>query len=88
MLMFNSLHKISKICCLIKFYYTIIIILLLNQIGEVVIYFSKRLHKNCLAKVNDNHPKPALALASQKWVGEIYSVDEQCVIAQGKGSYM
>ncbi|XP_060557744.1 A disintegrin and metalloproteinase with thrombospondin motifs 20-like isoform X2 [Ruditapes philippinarum] len=49
---------------------------------------TNRLHKNCLAKVNDNHPKPALALASQKWVGEIYSVDEQCVIAQGKGSFM
>ncbi|XP_060557745.1 A disintegrin and metalloproteinase with thrombospondin motifs 9-like [Ruditapes philippinarum] len=49
---------------------------------------TNRLHKNCLAKVNDHHPKPALALASQKWVGELYSVDEQCVIAQGKGSYM
>lgn len=47
-----------------------------------------RLHRNCLANVNDNHPKPALALASQKWVGELYSVDEQCVISQGEGSFM
>ncbi|XP_060594699.1 uncharacterized protein LOC132749041, partial [Ruditapes philippinarum] len=49
---------------------------------------TNRVHKNCLAKVNDNHPKPVLALASQKWVGELYTVDKQCIISQGKGSFM
>jgi hypothetical protein len=84
--MLNFLHKIIPNIYLFFYFLLQKYILMLNN--KNIIYFSKRLHKNCLAKVNDHHPKPALALASQKWVGELYSVDEQCVIAQGKGSYM
>ncbi|XP_053380767.1 uncharacterized protein LOC123548610 [Mercenaria mercenaria] len=47
-----------------------------------------RNHTNCLAKVNDNNSRPDLAVASQQWVGKLYSFDEQCIIAKGQGSYM
>ncbi|XP_053379744.1 A disintegrin and metalloproteinase with thrombospondin motifs 10-like [Mercenaria mercenaria] len=49
---------------------------------------SNRNHTNCLAKVNDHHRNPEIALASQQWVGQLYDVDEQCVIAEGPGSYL
>lgn len=45
-------------------------------------------HTNCLARVDDNHAQSELGIATQQWVGKLYTLDEQCVIAKGLGSHL